>query len=113
MTDPKPDLSSVPIVNATKMVISVMATTNAGRQLSEAEWKAVEHACDVCFELDAAKRTILEYVESRMNLLAPNLSAIIGARTATKLLGMAGGLSGLATVPACNIYARRRCIRPR
>ncbi len=39
-----------------------------------------------------------------MNVLAPNLSAIVGATTAAKLLGVAGGLSGLAKMPACNVH---------
>jgi U4/U6 small nuclear ribonucleoprotein PRP31 len=44
------------------------------------------------------------YVSSRMNVLAPNLSAIVGTTTAAKLLGVAGGLSGLAKMPACNVH---------
>lgn len=39
-----------------------------------------------------------------MTGLAPNLSAIIGSRTATKILGMAGGLSNLSRQPSCNIH---------
>lgn len=49
------------------------------------------------------------YVSSRMNVLAPNLSAIVGTTTAAKLLGVAGGLSGIAKMPACNVHVR--CIR--
>lgn len=41
-----------------------------------------------------------------MNILAPNLSAIVGTTTAAKLLGVAGGLSGLAKMPACNVHVR-------
>jgi U4/U6 small nuclear ribonucleoprotein PRP31 len=44
------------------------------------------------------------YVSSRMNVLAPNLSAIVGTTTAAKLLGVAGGLAGLAKMPASNVY---------
>ena len=39
-----------------------------------------------------------------MNVLAPNLSAIVGTTTAAKLLGVAGGLNGLAKMPACNAH---------
>ena len=42
-----------------------------------------------------------------MNMLAPNLSAIVGTTTAAKLLGVAGGLAGLAKMPACNVHVRR------
>lgn len=44
------------------------------------------------------------YVSSRMNVLAPNLSAIVGTTTAAKLLGVAGGLGGVAKMPACNVH---------
>ncbi|KAJ8515989.1 hypothetical protein ONZ45_g6679 [Pleurotus djamor] len=47
---------------------------------------------------------IFMYVSSRMNVLAPNLSAIVGTTTAAKLLGVAGGLQGLAKMPACNVH---------
>jgi len=43
-------------------------------------------------------------VGSRMNVLAPNLSAIVGTTTAAKLLGVAGGLGALAKMPACNVH---------
>jgi U4/U6 small nuclear ribonucleoprotein PRP31 len=49
---------------------------------------------------------ILEYVESRIKFLAPNLSAIVGSRIATKLLGIAGGLNGLSKMPSSNIFVR-------
>ena len=44
------------------------------------------------------------YVSSRMNVLAPNLSAIVGTTTAAKLLGVAGGLASLAKMPSCNVH---------
>ena len=47
---------------------------------------------------------IFMYVSSRMNVLAPNLSAIVGTTTAAKLLGVAGGLAGLAKMPSCNVH---------
>lgn len=39
-----------------------------------------------------------------MSVLAPNLSIIVGTTTAAKLLGVAGGLSALAKMPACNVH---------
>ena len=41
-----------------------------------------------------------------MNVLAPNLSAIIGTGTAAKMLGVAGGLQAFANMPSCNILVR-------
>ncbi|KAF9904540.1 U4/U6-U5 snRNP complex subunit prp31 [Linnemannia zychae] len=89
--------------SATVMVVVVTGTTTEGRDLTDAEWKACEDACDLAFELEKAKATIIEYVESRLTFIAPNLSAIIGTTTAAKLMGQAGGLTALSKMPACNI----------
>ncbi|KAI9001305.1 Nop domain-containing protein [Trametes punicea] len=86
------------------MSVLVTATTTSGQPLPEAEWKAVERACDLADRLEEVRRKIFMYVSSRMNILAPNLSAIVGTTTAAKLLGVAGGLSGLAKMPACNVH---------
>jgi U4/U6 small nuclear ribonucleoprotein PRP31 len=38
-----------------------------------------------------------------MNFMAPNLTIILGSSTAAKLMGVAGGLTNLSKIPACNI----------
>ncbi|KAI0771967.1 Nop domain-containing protein [Trametes elegans] len=86
------------------MSVLVTATTTSGQPLTDADWKAVERACDLADRLEEARKKIFMYVSSRMNILAPNLSAIVGTTTAAKLLGVAGGLSGIAKMPACNVY---------
>ena len=59
------------------------------QQLSEEELERLEEACDMALELNASKHRIYEYVESRMSFIAPNLSIIIGASTAAKIMGEA------------------------
>ncbi|KAF7776074.1 hypothetical protein Agabi119p4_4467 [Agaricus bisporus var. burnettii] len=86
------------------MSVVVTASTTSGRQLSDNEWKAIQKACNLADRLEDARKKIFKYVSSRMNVLAPNLSAIVGTTTAAKLLGVAGGLSGLAKMPACNVH---------
>ena len=49
------------------------------------------------------EQTILEYVASRMSLLAPNLTVLLGSSTAAKLIALAGGLTALSKIPSCNI----------
>ena len=85
------------------MVVTVEATTSRGREMTEAELQRVLRACEMTLSLDRAKRILTEYVQSRMNLFAPNLTALIGSLTAAQLLNFAGGLSGLAKTPSCNL----------
>ncbi|KAF9425886.1 U4/U6-U5 snRNP complex subunit prp31 [Podila epigama] len=94
--------------SATVMSVAMTGVVSEGRSLTESEWKICEEACDLAFELDRAKTTITEYVESRLTFIAPNLSAIIGTSVAAKLMGRAGGLSALSKMPACNIQVLGR-----
>ncbi|EQB45766.1 Prp31 C terminal domain-containing protein [Colletotrichum gloeosporioides Cg-14] len=87
------------------MIVTVEATTTKGREMSLDELTRVQRACEMVLSLDRAKKTLTEYVQSRMNLFAPNLTAMIGSLTAAQLLNAAGGLTGLSKTPACNIAA--------
>merc|ERR1712093_938536 len=57
-----------------------------GREMSPVELDRVMQACDMTLALDKAKRTLTDYVQSRMNLFAPNLTALIGSLTAAQPL---------------------------
>ncbi|KAJ8595327.1 Nop domain-containing protein [Rhizopogon salebrosus TDB-379] len=99
----KADLAGV-LPPAVVMSVLITATTTSGQTLSDAQWAAVEKACDLADKLEEARKKIFMYVSSRMNVLAPNLSAIVGTTTAAKLLGVAGGLGPLAKMPSCNVH---------
>ncbi|KAG9245031.1 hypothetical protein BJ878DRAFT_503413 [Calycina marina] len=85
------------------MIVTVEATTTKGREMMPQELERVMRACDMTLSLDRAKKTLTDYVQSRMNLFAPNLTALIGSLTAAQLLNFAGGLTGLAKTPSCNL----------
>ncbi|OJD26587.1 hypothetical protein ACJ73_02026 [Blastomyces percursus] len=85
------------------MIVAVEGTTTRGRELSQTELKTVLDACKMMLSLDRAKGILTDYVQSRMNVFAPNLTILIGSLTAAQLLNYAGGLTGLAKTPSCNI----------
>lgn len=89
--------------SATKMVVSVTASTTQGEILDQSETDLLNEACKMATDLTEAKIKIFQYVESRMSFIAPNLSIIIGASSAAKIMGIAGGLTILSKMPACNI----------
>lgn len=88
---------------ATIMVVSVTASTTQGSPLEPDVLKRATDACVMAIELFEMRATILAYVESRMSLISPNVSVLIGASTAAKLMGHAGGLTALSKMPSCNI----------
>lgn len=124
------DLTKVPLQGvltpAVIMTVSMTASATRGRVLADDEWARVQSGCDAAKELKDARdkvrpprppcrsrstltssptpHQIFAYVESRMNILAPNLSTIVGTSTAAKLLGVAGGLTAFAKTPACNVH---------
>lgn len=98
----KVDLTEI-LPSATKMVVSVTASTTQGERLEADELERVMESCQMALDLVEAKAKIFEYVESRMSFIAPNTSWIVGATAAAKLMGSAGGLTGLSKMPACNV----------
>lgn len=91
------------LTQATIMVVSVTASTTQGHLLTDQEKDDICEACDMAIELNNYKQKIYEYVESRMAFIAPNLSIIVGASTAAKIMGVAGGLTKLSKMPASSI----------
>ncbi|KAG7292276.1 hypothetical protein NEMBOFW57_002311 [Staphylotrichum longicolle] len=87
------------------MIVTVEATTSKGQAMSPEQLQRVVQACEMVIALDKAKKTLTEYVQSRMNIFAPNLTELIGSLTAAQLLNQAGGLTGLSKAPACNLPA--------
>ena len=85
------------------MVVSVTGSTTSGQPLTDSELGECLRGCDACLKLEDDKGTILQYLQSRMSMLAPNLTHLVGPSLAALLVGMAGGLADLARVPACNM----------
>lgn len=85
------------------MVVTLEATNTAGTPLADSELATVRRACQMVLKLDNAKRTLTDYVQSRMSMFAPNLTALIGSSTAAQLINYTGGITGLAKTPSCNI----------
>merc|ERR1712226_1289370 len=85
------------------MVVSVTASTTQGTEISQEDLAVISEACDIALQLNDYKTRIFDYVEGRMAYIAPNLSSIIGASTAAKLMGAAGGLTALSKMPANHV----------
>ncbi|XP_066244803.1 U4/U6 small nuclear ribonucleoprotein Prp31 [Euwallacea similis] len=91
------------LTQATIMVVSVTASTTQGTHLTKYEKEQIDEGCDMAIELNNFKLKIYEYVESRMAFIAPNITIILGASIAAKIMGVAGGLTRLSKIPACNV----------
>mmetsp|Transcript_16110 Transcript_16110/g.34858 ORF Transcript_16110/g.34858 Transcript_16110/m.34858 type:complete len:493 (-) Transcript_16110:371-1849(-) len=88
---------------AAVMVVTVTGTTTSGKPLSEDNLRKVTEGCAMALSLDEDKKLVVQFVESKMHNIAPNLSIAIGSEVAAKLMGVAGGLIALSKMPACNV----------
>jgi U4/U6 small nuclear ribonucleoprotein PRP31 len=83
--------------------VSMTASTTSGRPLDPADLAQCLAACDEAANLDAARATILTFVETRMTAVAPNVCALLDTGVAAQLMGLAGGLTAMSKIPACNL----------
>ncbi|OMP09526.1 hypothetical protein COLO4_05390 [Corchorus olitorius] len=75
------------------MAVTVAALNTSGKPLPEDALKETMDACDRALALDSAKKRVLNFVETRMGCVAPNLSAIVGNPVAAKKKRLAAGFS--------------------
>ena len=89
--------------NATVMVISVTAATTKGRPFTLEEWRMTRKTAATLLKMESVRKSLLKYIESRMDTLAPNVTALVGVEVASQLVGAAGGILQLSRIPAGNI----------
>nr|WCZ58383.1 U4/U6 small nuclear ribonucleoprotein Prp31 [Paratrimastix eleionoma] len=85
------------------LTVEMTASMSLNRVLPEDIMSEVMKGCDEVLALENARQQILNFVESRMQAVAPNLCALVGPNIAAKLMAVAGGLGPLSRIPACNI----------
>lgn len=84
--------------------MSLLISTSTPRDpLSKEDQKSVIDACKVVAELQNHYETLMIYLETCMQVAAPNLCQLVGSAIASKLIAVAGGIDKLAAMPACNI----------
>lgn len=96
------DLSQT-LPNALVISVSMTGSTTSGQPLSESDLEQCMRGCDEALALDAARSQIIEFVETRMSMIAPNVCAVIDTVIAAQIMGLAGGLVALSKMPSCNL----------
>jgi U4/U6 small nuclear ribonucleoprotein PRP31 len=92
------------MLNSNQIItISVAGSTTSGRALDDQELENVDAAASYMERLLEVQQELVQFVENSMESLAPSVCAVIGAPTAARLLGLAGGLAELTKIPACNL----------
>eukprot|EP01056_Protomagalhaensia_sp_Gyna25_P000422 Protomagalhaensia_sp_Gyna_25__421@NODE_119_length_5103_cov_179_393167_g93_i0_p2_GENE_NODE_119_length_5103_cov_179_393167_g93_i0NODE_119_length_5103_cov_179_393167_g93_i0_p2_ORF_typecomplete_len400_score61_60Nop/PF01798_18/1_2e47Prp31_C/PF09785_9/6_1e14_NODE_119_length_5103_cov_179_393167_g93_i031044303 len=89
--------------NSTVMTVTVAASITMGRPLSPVELDRMLSVTEEVTLLVDARRVILAFIEQDLLSIAPNLTALVGASMAARLLVFAQSLENLSSMPSGNI----------
>ncbi|TPX67336.1 hypothetical protein SpCBS45565_g03875 [Spizellomyces sp. 'palustris'] len=85
-----------------KMVIDA-ARASMGTDISEVDLANIESFADRVIALTDYRKKLHGYLVSKMHLVAPNLSALIGEMVGARLIAHAGSLTNLSKYPASTV----------
>lgn len=92
----------------TVLAMAMPASTTIGRPLVEEELSNVKKLATIIIDMHEGKQKLLSFLESCMAKVAPNVTAIVGTKIASQLIGITGSVAALAKVPAGNIHVLGR-----
>ena len=83
-------------------IMSAM-NTSMGTEISDIDMENIKTFCEKVIHLAEYRQSLLQYLTSRMNNVAPNLSELIGETVGARLISKAGSLTNLAKYPASTL----------
>ncbi|MDE1867520.1 MAG: ribonucleotide-diphosphate reductase subunit beta [Thaumarchaeota archaeon] len=84
-------------------MLSLLQAKSRGGQISNENLAIVQSIAKQILELFELRATLEKHIETQMQTIAPNISVILGTSVGARILGRAGSLKRLATMPASTI----------
>lgn len=84
-------------------MLALLQEKSRGGQISDENLTIVKSLAKQILELFELRSTLEKHIETQMKAIAPNLSGILGTSVGARILGRAGSLKRLATMPASTI----------
>ncbi|MDE1815788.1 MAG: ribonucleotide-diphosphate reductase subunit beta [Thaumarchaeota archaeon] len=84
-------------------MLSLLQEKSRGGQISNENLAIVQNLAKQILELFELRLNLEKHIEDQMKIIAPNLSGILGTSVGARILGRAGSLRRLATMPASTI----------
>lgn len=72
-------------------------------EINQSDLDIMNNYANSIYELQKNRKSIENYIEDKMESLAPNLKLLVGASLGAKLISHAGGLKRLATYPSSTV----------
>ncbi|KAI3910201.1 hypothetical protein MKW92_006210 [Papaver armeniacum] len=79
------------------------AVISMGTEVSELDLMNIKELCDQVLSLSEYRGQLYDYLKSRMNTIAPNLTALVGELVGARLIAHGGSLLNLAKQPGSTI----------
>merc|ERR1712060_637535 len=74
-----------------------------GQDIVEMDMANIDHFSDQVIKLAAMRKSLHEYLKAKMDLVAPNLTMLIGEIIGARLISHAGSLTNLAKYPVSTV----------
>jgi len=84
-------------------MLSLLQKKSRGGQISDENLAIVQNIAKQILELFELRQSLEQHIESQMQLIAPNVSVILGSAVGARILAKAGSLKRLASMPASTI----------
>jgi nucleolar protein 58 len=79
------------------------AEISMGTEISEQDIMNIRSLCEQVIALTESRARLYEYLQNRMNAIAPNLTMMVGELVGARLISHAGSLMNLAKQPASTV----------
>ena len=84
-------------------MLSLLQKKSRGGQISDENLAIVQSISKQILDLFELRQSLEKHIESQMEIVAPNISVILGSAVGARILAKAGSLKRLATMPASTI----------
>lgn len=88
---------------ATAKSIIAAAKVSMGRDISEADIEHIKSFAERAVKIAEARKSIQNYLSSKMSVVAPNLATLIGDTVGARLIAKAGSLANLSKAAASTV----------
>ncbi|KAH9565867.1 hypothetical protein CY35_04G099900 [Sphagnum magellanicum] len=96
------DFSGI-LVEEVELEMKEAAVISMGTEVSDEDMLNIKALCDQVITLSEYRAQLYEYLQSRMNAIAPNLTIMVGELVGARLIAHAGSLVTLAKYPASTV----------
>ena len=101
--DTIPALTEITMDEDISNAVLEAARTSMGMDINELDLMNIEQFVDRVVTLSKLRHNLSEYLHNKMNIVAPNLAALIGDTVGARLISHAGSLTNLAKAPASTV----------